>query len=280
MQNDTQIRKQLRDVLELARERLYFERDRTGPGAKFRQELDRGQKERGIADPFAVHDHYVELVKELNSHGDFFWLSLIGQLADVEYLAVREMTHWMNGINDLWESGYFDWQSGLARQALDEGKHAKVFCDVLIEKGLLRIDKDLYANEIVDWTQRTPMLWAINGKLLKLRHVHPAGRAANQYFGERSFLGPLLVMGCVKDPVIAESFISQLDEECFHVNLGSFALDQCATNEEAQAAVTWEMRNTENYGDDLFAPMLKTAVECEQHFRALEKAGNLPAIFN
>ena len=88
MQNDTQIRRQLKDVLELARERLFFERDRTGPGAKFRQELDRGQKERGVADPFAVHDHYVELVKELNSHGDFFWLSLIGQLADVEYLAV------------------------------------------------------------------------------------------------------------------------------------------------------------------------------------------------
>ena len=57
----------------------------------------------------------------------------------------REMTHWMNGINDLWESGYFDWQSGLARQALDEGKHAKVFCDVLIEKGLMRTDQDLYA---------------------------------------------------------------------------------------------------------------------------------------
>ena len=71
MQNDTQIRRQLKDVLELARERLFFERDRTGPGAKFRQELDRGQIERGVPDPFAVHDHYVELVKELNSHGDF-----------------------------------------------------------------------------------------------------------------------------------------------------------------------------------------------------------------
>ena len=48
MQNDTQIRRQLKDVLELARERLFFERDRTGPGAKFRQELDRGQIEQVI----------------------------------------------------------------------------------------------------------------------------------------------------------------------------------------------------------------------------------------
>ena len=50
----------------------------------------------------------MELVKELNRHGDYFWLSLLGQLADVEYLAIREMTHWMNGINDLWQSGYLD----------------------------------------------------------------------------------------------------------------------------------------------------------------------------
>ena len=61
----------------------------------------------------------------------------------------------------------------------------------------------------------------------------------------------------------------------FPRHLGSFALDQCATNEEAQAAVTWEMRNTENYGNDLFAPMLKSAVECEKHFRALEESGEL-----
>ena len=275
--NETQIRRRLKDALELGRERLYFERDRTGPGAKFRHELDRGQRERGVPDPFALHDHYVELVKELNRHGDYFWLSLLGQLADVEYLAIREMTHWMNGINDLWHSGYFDWQSGLARQALDEGKHAKVFLDVLIDKGLLKTDQDLYADDIIDWTQRTPMLWAINGKLLKLRHVHPAGRCANQYFGERAFLGPILAMGCVEDPMVADSFLSQLDEECFHVNLGSYALDQVATTPEAQAAVIWEMRNTENYGNDLFAPMLNHATQCEEYFRGLEKAGKLPA---
>lgn len=273
---ETQIRRRLAEVLALARERLTFEHDRTGPGAKFRHELDGGQRERGVPDPFALHDHYVELVKELNRHGDFFWLSLLGQLADVEYLAVREMTQWMNGVNDLWESGYFDWQSGLARQALDEGKHAKVFLDVLIEKGLMQTDKDIYSEEYIDWTQRTPMLWAINGKLLKLRHVHPAGRAANQYFGERAFLGPLLAMGCVADQKVAESFLSQLDEECFHVNLGSFALDQMATTQGAQAVVIWEMRNTESYGKDLFEPMLAHSIRCEEHFRALEKAGRLP----
>ncbi len=274
--NETQVRRRIADVLVLGRERLFFERDRSGPGAKFRQELDRGQRDRCVPDPFALHDSYVHMVMEMNRHGDWFWLSLLGQLADVEYLAIREMTHWMNGINDLWQPGYFDWQSGLARQALDEGKHAKVFLDVLIEKGLIDDDRGIYKEEYLDWTQRTPMLWAINGKLLKLRHVHPAARAANQYFGERAFLGPLLAMGCVADPRVADSFLSQLDEECFHVNLGSFALDQVATTPEAQAAVVWEMHNTEKYGDELFAPMMKHAIECEEHFRVLEKAGKLP----
>jgi hypothetical protein len=83
-------------------------------------------------------------------------------------------------------------------------------------------------------------------------------------------------MGCVADPRVADSFLSQLDEECFHVNLGSFALDQVATTPEAQAAVLWEMHNTEKYGEELFAPMMQHAIRCEEHFRALEKAGKLP----